>query len=131
MTLFQIVALYVALNLVLACVLMLRVGNVRIKEKVNLGDGGNALLFSRIRAHANFTETTPLALIGLFALAGLSAPALMLHIFGGAFTLGRVLHAHGMAAEKSAGTGRTIGALLSLLSFLGIAGCAFYLIFTG
>lgn len=129
MTLFQIVALYVALNLLLLPVLMLRVGNIRIKEKIGLGDGGNASLLARIRAHANFTETTPFALIGLFALAGLSAPALMLHIFGAGFTIGRVAHAHGMAGKDANGKGRTLGALLSLLTFLGMAGCLLYLIF--
>jgi len=69
MTTFQIVALYVALNLILACVLMLRVGTQRTDKKVSLGDGGDSLLLSRIRAHANFTENAPLALIGLFGLA--------------------------------------------------------------
>lgn len=131
MTLFQIVALYVALNLILLPILMLRVGNVRIKEKINLGDGGSSALLARIRAHANFTETTPFALIGLFALAQLSAPVLMLHIFGAGFTIGRVLHAHGMAGNGANGAGRTIGAVLSLLTFLGIAGCLLYLIFAG
>lgn len=131
MTLFQIVALYVALNLIILSILMLRVGNVRIKEKVNLGDGGSEALFARIRAHGNFTETAPIALFGLFALASLSAPPLMLHIFGGVFTFGRVAHAHGMAQPKSGGMGRTLGAILSLLTFLGIAGCLLYLIFAG
>lgn len=131
MTLFQIVALYVALNLILLPILMLRVGQKRISGKVNLGDGGDAGLLARIRAHANFTETTPFALIGLVALAMLSAPSLMLHIFGAAFTFGRVAHAHGMAQEGAVGKGRTLGALLSLLTFLGMAGCLLFLIFTG
>ena len=69
MTLFQIVALYVALHLILTPILMFRVGQVRIKEKINLGDGDNPVLFARIRAHGNYVETTPFALIGLFALA--------------------------------------------------------------
>lgn len=131
MTLFQIVGLYAALNLILLAVLMLRVGQVRMKEKVSLGDGDNPALFARIRAHGNFTETAPFALIGLFALAGLGAAPLALHIFGAGFTFGRVAHAHGMAAKNAAGGGRTVGALLSMLTFLGIAFYSLYLIFAG
>ncbi len=131
MTLFQIVALYVALNLILLPILMLRVGQKRISEKVSLGDGGNTSLLARVRAHANFTETTPFALIGLFSLAMLSAPSVMLHIFGAGFTFGRIAHAHGMAGLGANGKGRTIGAVLSLLTFLGMAICLLYLTFAG
>ena len=65
MTSFQIVALYVALNLILVCVLMMRVGSQRMNKKVNIGDGGDSDLQARIRAHGNYTENAPLALLGL------------------------------------------------------------------
>jgi len=91
MTLFEIFALYVAINLVLAPILMLRVGKQRLSKKVSLGDGGDATLLARIRAHGNFTENAPLLLIGLFALASLSVLPVVLHIFGVAITLGRIL----------------------------------------
>jgi len=130
MTLLEIVALYVALNLILAPILMMRVGQVRSSEKVSIGDGGSQLVLSRMRAHANFVESTPLVLIGLFALAGLSAAPLALHIIGGGFTFGRVAHAHGMAQENALGKGRIVGALLTLLSFLAIAFYALFLIIT-
>ena len=127
----EIIALYVALNLILAPILMVRVGQVRMSEKVSLGDGGNKVVISRMRAHANFTENAPLALIGLIALAGLGAASIALHIFGAAFTFGRVAHAHGMAAKNGEGVGRVIGAMLTLLTFVGIAGYLLYLIFAG
>jgi len=130
MTLFQIVALYVALHLILAPVLMFRVGQVRLKEKVSLGDGGNILLNARIRAHGNYIETTPLALIGLFALAMLSAPPFLLHLFGVGFLIGRLLHAHGMARPQANGRGRSLGMVLTLLTYLGTALSLLYLIFT-
>ena len=117
MTLFEIVALYVALNLLLAPALMYRVGKIRIRRKINLGDGGDDLLFSRIRAHGNFTENAPLALLGLFALAMLNAPTIVLHIFGAGFFIGRILHAMGMS--KFFENGRLIGTILTLLSYLG------------
>lgn len=129
MTLFQIVAFYIALNLILAPLLMFRVGQVRIGKKINLGDGGDDLMLSRIRAHGNFTENAPLALIGLIGLAMLSASPLVLHIFGAAFFIGRILHAMGMAG--SFGQGRLVGTLLTLVTFLGQAGYILFLVFTG
>ena len=57
MTLFEIVGLYVALNLFLLATLTLRVGMVRMKKKINLGDGGDARMNQRIRAHGNYTES--------------------------------------------------------------------------
>lgn len=130
MTHFEITGLYVALNLLLAPFLMMRVGQQRLAKKVSLGDGGDATVLARMRAHANFTENAPLALIGLIALAMLSASSIALHIFGAAFTFGRVAHAHGMAGKDANGIGRGIGALLTLLTFVGMAGYLLYLVFT-
>mgnify|MGYP000651618746 CR=1 FL=1 len=128
MTSFQIVAFYLALNLILAPILMYRVGQVRIKEKINLGDGGNDLMFARIRAHGNFTENAPLALLGLFGLAMLNAAPIALHIFGAGFFIGRVLHAMGMA--KTFSQGRLVGTLSTILTFFGQAFYLLFLIFT-
>lgn len=129
MTLFQISAFYIALNLALTPVLMYRVGQIRIRKNILLGDGGNDLLLSRMRAHANFTENAPLALIGLIGLAMLGANPIVLHVFGAAFFIGRVLHAMGMA--KTFSQGRLIGTLLTILTHFGQAGFILFLVFTG
>ena len=130
MTTFQIVALYVALNLLLAIVLMMRVGGQRLNKKVSIGDGGDAKLLSRIRAHGNFIENAPLALIGLFALAMMNAHPIALHIFGVAFLLGRLFHAHGMDQKDANGKGRGIGMMLTMVALVGPALYLLYLIFT-
>ena len=129
MTLFQIVALYIALNLLLTPVLMFRVGQVRVGKNIMLGDGGDKLMLSRMRAHANFTENAPLALIGLIGLAMLSAHPIILHVFGAAFFIGRILHAMGMSCAFK--LGRLIGTLLTLLTHFGQAGCLLFYIFMG
>lgn len=129
MTLFQIVALYIALNMLLAPVLMFRVGQVRMGKKINLGDGGDGLMLSRIRAHGNFTENAPLALLGLVGLAMLGAHPIALHIFGAVFFIGRIVHAMGMA--KFFGQGRLVGTSMTLLTYIGQAGYLLFLIFTG
>jgi len=129
MTLFQIVALYIALNLILAPILLYRVVQVRLGKRINLGDGSDELMLSRIRAHGNFTENAPLALIGLIGLAMLSAHPIALHIFGAAIIIARILHALGMAGKF--GQGRFLGTLLTLIIFLGEAGYMLFLVFTG
>ena len=129
MTLFQIAALYIALNMILAPILMFRVGQVRMSKDINLGDGGDDLMYARIRAHGNFTENAPLALLGLIGLAMLDAHPIALHIFGAAFFIGRILHVMGMA--KTFSQGRLVGTLLTLLTFFGQAGYILFLIFTG
>lgn len=129
MTLVKIVAFYIALNLLLTPVLMYRVGQIRIRKNILLGDGGNDLLLSRMRAHANFTENAPLALIGLIGLAMLGANPIVLHVFGAAFFIGRVLHAMGMAETFK--QGRLIGTLLTLLTHFGQAGFILFHVFTG
>ncbi|WP_051279087.1 MAPEG family protein [Hellea balneolensis] len=130
MTTFQIVAFYIALHLILAPILMFRVGQVRIKEKISLGDGNSPALFARIRAHGNYVETAPFALIGLFALAMMNAHPIALHLFGSVFLFGRLLHAHGMAQKNANGKGRVIGMMMTLFTFFGTAVYLLYLIFT-
>ena len=59
MTHFEIASIYIALNLLLLSILTVRVGLVRMSKKVSLGDNGDQLLRERIRAHGNYTESTP------------------------------------------------------------------------
>ena len=132
MTHLQIVALYAGINLLLLPILMYRVGQQRIATKTSIGDGGSEPLLQRIRAHANFTETTPFALIGLLMMSMFSGtPAWLLHLLGGGFTAGRVSHAHGMAQKNAGGTGRTVGAVLSLLTFVTMGAFLLYKAFAG
>ncbi|NNC37984.1 MAG: hypothetical protein HKO02_11040 [Hyphomonadaceae bacterium] len=131
MTLFEIVGLYVALNLLLHIFLMLQVGNQRMKSKVSLGDGGDATLLGKIRAQGNFVENAPKVLIALIVMASLSASPLALHIVGAGFTIGRLFHAHGITRPGHAGKGRTIGAILTVVTIVYAAVYILLRIFTG
>ena len=76
--------------------LAVRVSLVRMKGNVSIGDGGNMLLATRMRAHANFIEYVPMALI-LMALVELRVgPERLLFWLGLALVLARLLHAFGM-----------------------------------
>jgi uncharacterized membrane protein YecN with MAPEG domain len=129
MTLFETVALYVALLLLINIVLMVRVFRLRQAKSVSLGNGDDPLLHSRIRAHANFSETVPIALFGLFALAMLSAPLWVLHIVGAGTVIGRISHAIGMAGRHSVGKARPFGIVLFLLISVFTASYILYAIF--
>ena len=100
--------------------LMLRCGQVRMKEKINIGTGGSDMMERRMRAQLNFVENTPwvLALIAGIELAGKGGQ--WLAIIGGVYMLARVAHGFGMdggGLEK----GRGIGVLITMLTQIGLA----------
>jgi len=86
------------------------IGRTRVSSKINLGDGGEAAMAARIRAHGNLTEYAPTVLI-LMALIELArGPSLWLWIVGAAFVVVRLAHAFGIA-RPAPGPLRMIGAL--------------------
>ena len=100
--------------------LMLRCGQVRMKEKINIGTGGSDMMERRMRAQLNFAENTPwvLALIAAIELAGKGGQ--WLAIVGGLYMLARVAHGLGMDGgtfEK----GRGIGVMVTMLAQIGLA----------
>ncbi len=97
-----------------------RVVKIRGSEKINHGDGGNALLARRMRAHANFIENTPLVLLLIGGLELSGKGGQWLAIVGGIFILGRVAHVIGMDSEKPA-LPRWAGTVTALLTQLGLA----------
>ena len=90
-----------------------RCGNIRLKEKILHGDGGNAMLHRRMRAQSNFTEYTPIALVLILVLDLADQDGWLLGLTALAFMVGRVLHAIGMDAETAARP-RMIGMMLTL-----------------
>ena len=54
----------------------------RVRAKVDLGDGGVAALGQAIRAHANFAEHTPLALLLIGLVEAFGYPALAVNGLG-------------------------------------------------
>ncbi|NBX03235.1 MAG: hypothetical protein EBR02_04075 [Alphaproteobacteria bacterium] len=101
----------------------------RVKHQVGLGDGGHSDMQRRIRAHANFAEYVPFALILLALNEMRSLPQWALMLLGFTLLLGRVLHAYSLTrAEVTSGKimFRQIGmastfAVLIILSLLLLA----------
>lgn len=90
-----------------------RCGQVRMKEKILHGDGGNGALQRRMRAQSNFTEYTPFALALILVLDLANQDGWLLGLSALAFMIGRVLHAIGMDAETAAKP-RMVGMLLTM-----------------
>jgi uncharacterized membrane protein YecN with MAPEG domain len=118
MSLFEIFGFYLILNLMLLLGLIIGVVRIRFSKGVSLGDGGRADLMRASRAHGNFVENTPFALIGMISLMQLGTSPMMLHVVGATFTVGRIFHAIGMYQDNPAPKPRQIGTVLTLLTYL-------------
>lgn len=105
---------------IVAMWLMMRVGQIRAREKIPHGDGGNMPLIRRMRAQLNFVETAPFifALIALIELTGKGGQ--WLAYVAGIYVLGRVSHAIGMDSE-TVSKPRMIGVMITMLTLLGLA----------
>lgn len=111
----MITLLYAALCTLLILVLAGRVIAARWKHKVGLGDGGNSELNRRVRAHANAVEYVPLALILLGGMELNGYADWLVHAFGIALFVSRLLHAWGLATSAGTSPGRFLGTVLTLL----------------
>ena len=103
--------------------LAFRVSRVRVGRKVSIGHGGDTLLETRMRAHANFIEYTPFFLI-LLALIELAHGAqTWLWLVAIVYILARIAHAFGI--ERPAPNPlRAGGALITWVVLIGLAGYA-------
>jgi uncharacterized membrane protein YecN with MAPEG domain len=109
--------------------LMVRCGQARTKGKVSIGDGGDEFLIRRMRAHANFVESTPFVLILIAAIEATKGSPGWLWYVGLLFIFGRLAHGLGMdggSLEK----GRMVGTLITFLSLLGLAGYTLWSVYS-
>lgn len=97
--------------------LSIRCGRARTSAKVLHGDGGDVALGRHMRAHANFAEYTPIALVLVLVLELSGQAGWLLAGTALAFLLGRVLHALGMQSDKPS-MGRMLGMLTTLLPYV-------------
>ena len=92
----------------------------RRTASVSLGDGGDELLTRRIRAHGNFAEYAPIALIlmGFAELGG--APSFLIYLLGAALIFGRLVHGFALSSLTRRPAARVVGMILTLL-VIGVA----------
>lgn len=122
MTSLEAAGLWIGLNAIFLIYISMRVGQVRTRLKINLGDGGNDEMIRAIRTQGNYVEYAPIALLGLLALAAQGQGTMVIHALGGVFLAARVSHLLGLGlgvwpAGRFAGT---LGTLVSLLATGGL-----------
>jgi len=103
--------------------LSFRVIRQRRSARVALGSGGDARLERAIRAHANFAEYVPFAVL-LLVLAELGgAWSVLLHGLGALLVVARLSHGIGIAKDPEDFRFRVLG-MMGTFSVMGIAAVA-------
>src|SRR3954469_13957790 len=106
----KITGLYAALMALLVIVLAVRVVMFRRTARVGLGDGNNPDLLKRIRVHANAVEYVPFYLLLMLILELNQTAPMLIHAFGIALIVARLMHAMGVSRHSGMSTGRAVGA---------------------
>jgi len=121
-------SVYAVLLALIFLALSVRAMAGRRRARVFLGEGSSEELRRRLRAHANFAEYTPLALILMALLELQGAGAIVLNVIGLLLLLGRLAHAYGLSRipehlpARSIGMGLTMASMVfSCLALLSIA----------
>ena len=114
----MIVAFYAAVLGLMHVALTLNVGLFRVQNKISLGTGGNETLERRMRAHGNFIETVPMALIliGLLEVHGITM--WVIHALCILLVFGRIVHAASILKPSLPWFFRPMGMFPTLLVIL-------------
>ncbi len=123
---------YTALNALIMLILGMLVTRARVKTQTDIGDAGKPEMAGPLRAHANNTEWTPMALLMIWALTlpTFGASIWIIHGIGGTLTIGRILHAVGLTRSTGPSALRFIGSVLTWIAYvIGIV-ALFWLVFT-
>lgn len=108
----MITGLYASILALFFIYLAAQVIRLRLKHQVGIGDGNIPDLHQAIRVHANFAEYIPLAIILLLVAEFNQLNGWIIHLFGMAIVLSRVLHMIGLSKTVGKSTGRQFGMLL-------------------
>lgn len=115
----RVTAIYAALLAALFVSLSLRVIGARRRHQAALG-APHRELERAVRAHGNFAEYAPLALLLLGLAESLGLAPLALHALGLALLAGRALHAWGISREPEVLRFRVVGMALTF-TVIGVA----------
>jgi uncharacterized membrane protein YecN with MAPEG domain len=117
-----------AAGAVLLIWLAARVSRLRRGYKISVGDGGNEALLRRIRAHGNYVENMPIALLLLALLELAGGDSRILWAAGILFILSRIVHAFGMD-QTSPSRLRVLGMMGSTLALVILAAYAIFIVY--
>lgn len=105
---------FAGLLILLQVVMTAFVGLFQVKSGIAFLDGGNVTMTRRMRAHGNFTETVPIALLVMVLTELSAAPAPLLWSGGFALLAGRMMHAYAIVKHGTS-PARAVGMFLTVL----------------
>ena len=108
-----ITALFAGLLILWLVRLAVPVSRLRQLHKVSVGTGGFDDLDRAVRAHANFSEYIPMALVAMMLLEWQGLNDIYLYALGSSLLLGRILHRKGIV--QGVMRFRALGMILTLL----------------
>jgi uncharacterized membrane protein YecN with MAPEG domain len=113
MTVPFLVPAYAALLVLLYIFLGMRVARLRYTTRTAIGGGGDPRLERAVRAHGNFGEYVPLAIILLIAMEMHRHSIYVLHALCLVFVIGRLIHAFGISQTNETIAFRSTGITLT------------------
>jgi len=116
--------IYAGILAILFFALSMRV--IAVRGRVSLGDGGDPTVLRRMRGHANFAEYVPFILLMMAFLELSHTSAYLLHGFGIALVVARLLHGYALSFAEKSWFGRFFGSLLTLVLLLVCGGLCLY-----
>ena len=109
-----ITPLYAAAFGLLYVFLALNVIRLRFRYRIGYGEGEHGDLIKAVRAHANFGEYVPMALILMWIVESMTFSSVLVFWLGAALLVARVLHVFGMLYPKSMLICRQVGMVVTL-----------------
>lgn len=93
----RIVPFYAAILALFFVALSLRTIGLRRRLRIGVGDAGDERMLRAMRAHSNFAEYVPLALLVFFFVETAGATIPLVHGLCACLVVGRVVHAVGVS----------------------------------
>ena len=110
-----ITTFYASILGLMAALLTIQVIIQRVRLRVESGDGGKPAMAQAIRAHGNFAEHVPFALLLLACVESIGGVPLIIHILGMLLIIARCLSALGLSRSLDPSLPRQAGASLTIL----------------
>ncbi len=116
-----ITPVYAAIIALMFVLLSVRTLRLRRRFSVAIGGGNEPLLERATRAHANFAEYVPIALLLIFFLEIQGGSTLRIHIACGVLLIGRIIHAWGISQPREDFRFRVLGMAMTFTALIGTA----------
>jgi uncharacterized membrane protein YecN with MAPEG domain len=117
----HVVPLYAGLLALLFVGLSIRTLRLRRRLRIAIGDAGNQTMLRAMRAHANFAEYAPIAIVLMYLVEITGGSGAFVHILGASLLAGRIAHAVGVSQVDEKYAFRVIGMALTLTSIIAAA----------